>query len=227
MDLQEQFNKVSRQYDSERHKLIPCLDDFYNIATENLVFPNAPIKILDLGAGTGLLSQKVLERYPSAQITLVDLSEKMLDVARERFAGLDTIHFLQKDYTQLDLNEEYDAIISSLSIHHLNDESKQNLYQQAFKGLKAGGYFINADQVLANNPYLEELYSRQWKAKVESTNLSKEAIAAAYGRVNLDIRTPLHTQLAWLEQCGFSNVDCLYKYYDFVVMYAEKPLNYE
>lgn len=224
MNLQEQFNKISQQYDSERHKLIPCLDDFYRIAVENLVFKTSAPRILDLGAGTGLLAQKVLERYPEAEMFLVDVSEKMLDVARERFAGMPKVQFMLADYTTIDWDGDYDALISSLSIHHLDDATKQTLYAKAYKYLKPGGYFINADQVLANNSYLEALYSRQWKAKVESSDLSQEAIAAAYGRVNLDIRTPLHTQLAWLEHCGFEHVDCLYKYYDFVVMYGEKAI---
>ena len=222
MDLQEQFNKVSLQYDSERHKLIPCLEDFYSVTIENLNFKTETPHVLDLGAGTGLLSQKVLEHYPKAHIDLIDVSEKMLEVAHQRFAGIPHIHFYLEDYTSFDIEPKYDAIISSLSIHHLDDKTKQTLYNNVFQGLKRSGTFINADQVLAHNPYLEALYSRQWKQKVESTDLSPQAIEAAYDRINLDIRTPLYTQLTWLEECGFTNVDCLYKYYDFVVMYAEK-----
>ncbi|MDA3853716.1 MAG: class I SAM-dependent methyltransferase [Bacteroidales bacterium] len=222
MNIKDQFNQVSAQYDSERHKLIPCLDDFYQIALENLQFSSPRPKVLDLGAGTGLFSQKVLELYPHAEIELVDLSDKMLEVAHQRFAGLENITITQADYTQIAPGEKYDAIISSLSIHHLKDESKQQLYKNIYHWLKPQGIFINADQVLAKNTYLEALYSRQWKAKVESTDLSTEAINAAYGRVNLDIRTPLNTQLDWLSSYGFQNVDCLYKYYDFVVIFGKK-----
>ena len=222
MNIKEQFDKVSAQYDSERHKLIPCLDDFYQTAVENLQFSSSTPKLLDLGAGTGLFSQKVLEAYPTAEIELIDLSDQMLEVAKQRFSGLENISITQADYTQINPSEKYDAIISSLSIHHLTDEDKQTLYRNIWTWLKPGGIFINADQVLARNTYLEALYSRQWKAKVESTDLSKEAIKAAYGRVNLDIRTPLQTQLDWLTAYGFQNVDCLYKFYDFVVIFGIK-----
>ena len=222
MDLQEQFNSVSQQYDGERHKLIPCFHDFYQIAIENVTLPLPHAQILDLGAGTGLFSQKVLERYPLATIELVDVSEKMLDVAHERFAGMQNVKITLADYTQITPTTPYDAIISSLSIHHLTDAQKRELYAKIYAWLKPGGIFINADQVLAHNPSLEALYSRQWKTKVERTDLSPDAITAAYGRVKLDIRTPLSTQLQWLNEIGFSNADCLYKYYDFVVIYAEK-----
>lgn len=222
MNIKDQFNQVSAQYDSERHKLIPCLEDFYQIAVENLQLSSVCPKVLDLGAGTGLFSQKVIEMYPNAEIELVDLSDKMLEIAHHRFERLDNITITQADYTQIAPNEKYDAIISSLSIHHLTDEYKQYLYKNIYRWLKPQGIFINADQVLANTPELESLYSQQWKAKVESTDLSQEAIKAAYGRVNLDIRTPLKTQLDWLSSYGFQNVDCLYKYYDFVVMCGVK-----
>lgn len=222
MKLQEQFNQVSAQYDSERYKLIPCLSDFYQTAVENLKFETETPRILDLGAGTGLLSQKILEHFPKAKITLIDLSDKMLDVARQRFQGLSQIDIILKDYTEYQAQHPFDAIVSSLSIHHLPNDEKIKLYKNCYAWLNAGGTFINADQALAPNPYLEKLYSKQWRQKVESTDLKPEAIAAAYERVNLDIRTPLHLQLEWLSEAGFNNVDCLYKSYDFVVMYGEK-----
>ena len=63
----------------------------------------------------------------------------------------------------------------------------------------------------------------QWKKKVDNSGLSREEIASAYERVEqLDIRTPLSIQLRWLEEIGFVEVDCLYKYYDFSVLWALK-----
>lgn len=222
MNIVEQFNKVSDDYDSQRKKLIPCYDDFYSIAIENLEFSTNQPKILDLGAGTGLFSKKVLEKYPQARIKLVDISDKMLEIASSRFIGNQNIEIKNEDYRFENYSDSYDAVISSLSIHHLEDEEKYKLYLNIYKWLNPNGIFINAEQILADNSYLRDLYSKKWKAKIESTDLNKKDIENAYERVKLDKRTPLNTQLDWLKEVGFENVDCLYKYYDFVVIWANK-----
>lgn len=222
MELQDQFNRVSRQYDSQRKKLIPGFEDYYTVAIENLDLDNPTPVVADLGAGTGLMAQKVLERYPAARITLFDISEKMLEVALRRFTGMPNVEIETSDLTTLQLTREYDAIVSSLAIHHLTDKEKYTLYNKSFEALKENGVFLNVEQVLADTPALQERYAKKWKERVESTDLSSGEIAAAYERVKLDKRTPLTTQLTWLKEIGFRQTDCLYKFYDFCVIWAIK-----
>ncbi|MNF95118.1 putative methyltransferase [compost metagenome] len=163
--------------------------------------------------------------YPQARFTLIDLSTGMLDIAKERFndhgAYEMTIHV--GDYTTFEDSEPYDAVISSLSIHHLEDGDKQALYARIFQLLKPGGVFVNADQVLGQTPFLDGLYRSDWVAKIEATDLSQEALQAAYERTKLDKMAPLDAQLGWLRDAGFEDVDCVYKSYNFVVMLARKP----
>lgn len=222
MNIAKAFDKASAQYDEQRKKLIPCFDDLYGIAIENMSLTTASPGILDLGAGTGLFSKMVLNKFPNAEIELIDIAEKMLEVAKERFNENNNVSIKVQDYVSLQPETKYDAIISSLSIHHLKDEDKIILYDNIYKWLKPGGLFINVDQVLAPTSYFEELYSNQWRNKVDNSGLDKETIKAAYERVKLDKRTPLTTQLTWLEEAGFKHVDCLYKYYDFVVFWCCK-----
>lgn len=222
MNIAKAFDKASAQYDEQRKKLIPCFDDLYGIAIENMSLTTASPGILDLGAGTGLFSKMVLNKFPNAEIELIDIAEKMLEVAKERFNENNNVSIKVQDYVSLQPETKYDVIISSLSIHHLKDEDKIILYDNIYKWLKPGGLFINVDQVLAPTSYFEELYSNQWRNKVDNSGLDKETIKAAYERVKLDKRTPLTTQLTWLEEAGFKHVDCLYKYYDFVVFWCCK-----
>lgn len=58
--------------------------------------------------------------------------------------------------------------------------------------------------------------------KFEASDLSREEIDASYERIKLDKRTPVPTQIKWLRDAGFKEVDCLYKYYDFAVLYGRK-----
>lgn len=222
MNIAKAFDKASAQYDEQRKKLIPCFDDLYGIAIENMSLTTASPGILDLGAGTGLFSKMVLNKFPNAEIELIDIAEKMLEVAKERFNENNNVSIKVQDYVSLQPETKYDAIISSLSIHHLKDEDKIILYDNIYKWLKPGGLFINVDQVLAPTSYFEELYSNQWRNKVDNSGLDKETIKAAYERVKLDKRTPLEKQLGWLKEAGFKHVDCLYKYYDFVVFWCCK-----
>ncbi|MBD8348903.1 class I SAM-dependent methyltransferase [Dysgonomonas sp. HGC4] len=222
MTVESQFNSIAQLYDRQRPSLIPCFSDFYGVAIDNLNLSILSPHILDLGAGTGLFSEFVLQKFPDAKITLVDISEKMLDIARKRFLSNKNISIIQSDFTTFKDEKQYDAVISSLAIHHLEDKAKVELYNTIFTLLKPNGIFINAEQIAGESDYFSRLYDQKWRQKVEASDLSKDEIAASYERIKLDKRTPVSTQIKWLRDSGFKEVDCLYKYYDFAVLYCKK-----
>ncbi|KLU64164.1 tRNA (cmo5U34)-methyltransferase [Desulfosporosinus acididurans] len=221
-DVKIKFDENASQYDGQRKKLIPCFDDFYSIAISLAETKTKNPQILDIGAGTGLLSSFILEKYPDAFVTLIDLSEKMLDMAKERFVANQNITYIIDDYTKIKFDRKYDVVISSLSIHHLSADEKKQLYQNIYSSLNQDGVFINADQVLGQTHFMESLYKNDWKNKVERSGLSKEEIQSAYERANLDRMSTLSDQLKWIEDSGFLDVDCVYKYYNFVVLFGRK-----
>src|SRR5690606_8382690 len=142
-DVTIQFNEVSQSYDQQRRKLIPCFDDFYRIAVALAELENNAPTILDLGAGTGLYSSFILNKYPNAKLTLIDLSEGMLDIAKERFKQHPNVTYVVSDYTKFNYNQRFDLVISSLSIHHLVDEEKKELYAKVYDMLNTNSIFIN------------------------------------------------------------------------------------
>ncbi len=223
LNVKAQFDSVSKEYDAQRRVLVPCFDEFYAVTVENLNFVTSSPRILDLGAGTGLLSQKILDAYPQAQLKLIDLSDKMLSIAHLRFDSLSNVDIETADFMTFPMEDNsYDAIVSSLAIHHLIDEDKKSLYQKIYRALKPGGFFVNAEQILADDDFLQNLYHNQWCSKIEHSNLSREAIDASYERIKLDKRATISSQLDWLRSAGFGQVDCLYKYYYFAVLWAMK-----
>ncbi|WP_071147514.1 class I SAM-dependent methyltransferase [Bacteroides ihuae] len=220
--VKEQFDEISKKYDSQRRILIPCYDDFYGIATEWLHFNTTTPKILDLGAGTGIFSQFVLEKYPQAEITLLDFSEQMLTVARERFANLKNVSFQIADMTLFEPQGKYDAVISSLAIHHLSDEGKQELFRKINGILNEGGFFVNAEQVKGSTDYIHSFYTQRRRLRLDNSELSKEAVEASYERNKLDKCASVSEQMRWLQEAGFKEVDCPFKYYIFAVLWGMK-----
>ncbi len=221
-DIISKFNEIAGTYDTQRKKLIPCFDDFYRTAVAVAETEAACPSILDIGAGTGLFAALMLEKYPNARFTLIDISDQMLKVAEARFHQCEKVNIIVDDYTAHEFGETYDIIISSLSIHHLRDKEKRTLYKKIYSLLNSGGTFINADQVLGHTPYIDALYKNDWKKKVENSGLSEEELHSAYERTKLDIMAPLHVQLEWMAEAGFSDVDCIYKYFNFAVLFGRK-----
>lgn len=218
----QKFNENAEKYDSQRRKLIPCFDDFYSIPISIMEHHSSAPTVLDIGAGTGLFASFILNKFPEAKVTLIDISEKMINVAKERFSDFSNINYIVADYTSYEFENKFDIIVSSLSIHHLTDTEKKNLYSQIYNSLNDGGIFVNADQVLGHTASLEKLYKDDWKNKIEKSGLTEEEIFSAYERTKLDKMATLTDQLNWLEESGFNDVDCIYKYFNFVVMYGRK-----
>jgi len=225
MNIQQAFNAAAADYDKLRRTLIPCFDDFYRTAVE--VIPGdrrAPLKVLDLGAGTGLYSGMVQAVFPNAEFTLLDLAVEMLEKAKFRFSQMGkSPSILIGDYVEADWGGSYDLVISGLSIHHLSDPDKERLYQRIYDALSPGGMFVNADQVMGKTPFLEKLYRQHWLDSVGDLGISDEERKAALKRMEYDRMATLDIQLDWLEAIGFQDVDCWYKNFSFAVFGGHRP----
>jgi len=225
--VQAAFDAAAREYDRTRRQLIPCFDDFYQTVIDRLPFASgdAP-RVLDLGAGTGLLAAKILAAHPSADVTLVDVAEAMLAQARERLsraAEAGRAHFVVSDLAQAEFPGSFDAIVSALAIHHVEAASKRDLFGRVHRALRPGGVFLNADQVRGSTPRLEAIHKAAWLAQVKERGVSAADLAAAQERMELDQTDTLEAQLAWLTEAGLRDVGCFFQHYMFAVFGGFKP----
>jgi tRNA (cmo5U34)-methyltransferase len=215
------YDITAPTYDANRSLLIPCYDTLYRRAID--LIPAHADHILDLGTGTGLLAAWVRQRFPTAQLHLIDNSEPMLTQARERLADDPNTTYQLADYTTADLGSNYDAIVSALSIHHLDDPAKQSLFARIFTALKPGGIFVNAEQVLGPTPALEARYKHLWLAQVRAAGATPTQIADSLFRQQDDRCASVEDHLTWLRAAGFSDADCWFKDNRFAVLAAIRP----
>ncbi|MCP4161353.1 MAG: class I SAM-dependent methyltransferase [Deltaproteobacteria bacterium] len=225
LSIKKGFDKVAKDYDIERKRLIPCFDDFYGASLELISSQkDDKIKVLDLGAGTGVFAGFVAELYPNAKFTLCDISDKMLDEAKKRFTETSIkVDFLVKDYSKEEIEGRFDLIISALSIHHLTDLEKENLFKKLFKNLNKGGLFVNADQVLGKNKSIDKIYRSMWLKQVKENGVTEEVLDAGLERMKEDKMSTLSDQLDWLKKAKYENVNCWYQNFNFVVYSGSKP----
>lgn len=220
--LRKKFDSAASAYDKDRKAIIPHFDVYYGtlvqLADSKVEYP----RILDLGAGTGLLTQLLWEKHPNAQFQLVDMADEMLNIAKNRFSGHGNFEYINEDYLKYDFDGLFDMIVSSLSIHHLNHSDIKSLYQKACDHLKPDGIFLNADEVIGPGSYSEQMYQKNWLEVINKAGLEEEDKKVILDRMKFDNPATLEDNLKWLEEAGFKNVDVYYKYYNFVVLYGKK-----
>lgn len=224
MNAARAFDADAAIYDRSRRQLIPCFDEFYCIAVEQAPQPrDDALRVLDLGAGTGLLSSFFAAAYPRATFTLVDLSPEMLARAERRFAH-DAARFgyVCADHSTMAIDGSYDLIVSALSIHHLPHDDKRALFHRSYEALVPGGAFINADQVLGPTPERDAEYRAAWMARTRELGVPESDLAAAIERMKHDITATEADQVRWLREAGFADADCVYRWYWFGVFSGRK-----
>lgn len=223
MNIEEQFNMIAKEYDRNRRKFIPCFEDYYE-QTTRLITSNirTPKCILDLGAGTGLLTYYWFKECSTAEYVLVDIADEMLDVSRRRFAGLPNVHHQVLDYTEQLPDHHFDTIISALSIHHLDDTQKAELFHRVYNKLPAGGIFVNYDQFSAESPMLNKWFDSYWENQLNHSGLNARDIELWRERRKLDKECSVEKEVEMLKQCSFSDVKCIYSYHKFSVVIAIK-----
>jgi tRNA (cmo5U34)-methyltransferase len=218
-DVASAFNAHAAQYDAARRRLIPPFDRFYGTAIDALHLAGEPRRILDLGAGTGVLAAFARDAFPAAELTLLDAASQMLDRARAAL-GEDRTTYLVADLADPLPAGPWDAVVSALAIHHLEDAGKRDLFARVHAALRPGGVFVNAEQVLGPTPRLDALYMEWHEARARAAGSDDAEWASAVERMRHDRSATVENQLTWLCDAGFAAVDCVFKDHRFAVIVA-------
>jgi tRNA (cmo5U34)-methyltransferase len=212
------FAAHAPDYDAQRRRLVPCFDEFYGTAVEVVGLRGGPVRrVLDLGAGTGLMSAAVLARHPEAEMVLVDGAGEMLEQARERLPQRSSTTVVA-DLRDALPDGPFDAVVSALAIHHLEDADKRELFARVHQALRPGGAFVNAEHVSGSGRWLTDQYRSMWCAACRAVGASEQEIADAEGRMRSDRCIDVATQLAWMDEAGLRDCDCFFKQLHFAVL---------
>jgi tRNA (cmo5U34)-methyltransferase len=177
--------------------------------------PAAARRILDLGTGDGrllaLVWNELQPNRPDLEAVALDFSPAMLKAVRHRFASESRVKVIEHNLDdRLPALGKFDAVISSFAIHHLVDGRKQSLYGEIYGLLNPGGIFCNLEHVSSPTPQLHEEFLHAIGYTVETEDPSNKL---------LDVET----QLRWLREIGFVDVDCHWKWRELALLAGRMP----
>jgi tRNA (cmo5U34)-methyltransferase len=171
--------------------------------------PASAKRILDLGSGAGRLLALVKAARPRAEFVALDFSPTMLAELEKLFGNDPAVTIVAHDFDEsLPELGRFDAVISSFAIHHVTHERKRAIYAEVFAMLAPGGVFCNFEHVASPSPALHRAFLQAISCEVEDPSNKL-----------LD----LETQLAWLREIGFEDVDCHWKWRELALFAGVKP----
>jgi SAM-dependent methyltransferase len=160
-------------------------------------------RVLDLGCGDGRLLALVRDARPDASGVALDFSPPMLARARERFDGVPEVEVVEHDFSRpLPGLGPFDVVVSSFAIHHLEEVRQRELYGEVLAVLEPGGLFCNLEHVASPTPALHQEFLDLLGVPEDPSN---RLVA-------------VETQLAWLRELGFAEVECIWKWRELALL---------
>lgn len=190
-------------------------------------------RVLDLGCGDGILINELLNIDDSISGTLIDGSNDMLEKARIRLAEFGDNRFENFSFQDLISTKpdigEFEFIVSSLAIHHINSSEKKELFAYVYARLVDGGYFVIVDCTRSQAQPVENWFLQVWRERIEERQVGlnveadfekmyeKYTETEHYTRVDT-----MESQMKALQEVGFKEVDCYYKHGLFAMFGGKK-----
>ncbi len=164
------------------------------------LLPQKISTLLDLGCGTGLELDSIFARFPSLQVTGIDLSAEMLKELRRKHGAKD-LALVQADYFLYDLGENrFDAAVSVESLHHFTAEKKAGLFQKIWRALKPGGVYLECDYIAVSQE-IEDLVFAECQRRRVRDGIAPEAY------VHFDTPLTLEHEMEAMRSAGFQTVE--------------------
>jgi len=218
--IKEHFETEAKEFDEIIIKLIPYYNEMVQALVDTICFDkDLPIRVIDLGCGTGTIAKAISDKFPNSKIVCLDIASNMIDIAKLKLSAHNNSDFITGDFSHIDFKDKFDVVVSSLALHHLeNDNDKIKFYSKIYDILVDSGQFINADVVLASTDYQQIINMNRWIEYMGKTVSMDEILNNWIPKYKSEDKpAKLVDQIKWLENIGFKSVDVFWKYYNFSV----------
>ena len=224
IDKYDFFYVLENNYDDHADKAIHKYHDFHEeLAYILKPYYKAP-NILDLGAGTGYTCSVLLESFPKARITAIDLFQVMLDKAKIRLKKYNhQITYVVNDFRLYEFKEKYNICVSALAFHHMLPNEKKMMFDKIFHCLSEDGSFVLLDWTKFQHKKNEDISYKVAINHAKRQLENKEFIEKwSYHWKYLNIPDTVEDSITWLKEAGFNKTECLCRYYGLSLIIATK-----
>jgi ubiquinone/menaquinone biosynthesis C-methylase UbiE len=205
------------EYDSRIRTFIPDYEEMLDVAA-SAVSPRART-IVDLGIGTGALSERCLATARAARTVGIDVDPGILSLAQRRLGGRATLTAGSFMRTEL---PRCDALVSSFALHHVRTRAaKASLFGRIRRALRPRGAFISVDCLPANDATIRRAQFGNWLAHLRRAYRGPKAKALMRAWSHEDVYVPLDAELALMRSAGF-RVEVLWRRGAFAVVRAAR-----
>jgi tRNA (cmo5U34)-methyltransferase len=233
-----QGRERAQKYEQRANLVLPKRQEILSLMVQLIPFErDEPLRVLDLGTGTGVPAQRVLQDFPRVSVICVDKSAEMMEIGCAKLAEYgDRVRFVQADLEDpawsSGLPGKFDAIMSALAFNLLTDRAKQRLFAQCYEMLEPHGCLVFSDRLRAADEAIDRFYLDQWmnfivrqtkevlgkEVTLETVTARQRSLDEAAGVKS----ATLEDILSWLKQAGFAQVECYWKYFQWAVFGASK-----
>ena len=222
--VEQFYNTVSKDYNKFVHRAVPRYPEMLWAIFQYIPKDLKPKRILELGCGTGNLSDLIVKTYPNAEKVLVDISEEVINRCKSRLEDNNRIEYCQADINDLDFPaDSFDLIVSSITIHHLKHHEKELLFKKAFSWLTNEGVFTYCDQFAGATKEIYDNHMNLWHQFVLNSGCTEDEWEMWMKHQDEhDYHATATDQIAGLKKAGFSSIDITWRYLLWTVLTARK-----
>jgi len=228
-EIRERFDNDVERFSNLETGQVAAVDSLISLelitACAAATTPHAK-NVLDIGCGAGNYSLKLLQRLPKIHLTLLDLSNNMLQRAEQRIREVSSagVELLQIDVREADLGvQRFDVVIAAQCLHHLRDQDQwQMVFQKIFDSLRPGGSFWIVDAVEHEIEGVQAVIQQRWGEYLAGIRDEAYRDFVLDYIEKEDTPRPLCFQLKLLCDVGFDRVDVLHKNNRFATFGAVK-----
>lgn len=190
---------------------VPCLAALIDMVLRLLPFdPGAPMNILDLGGGSGVLAAAILDRFRGSHVTLLEESAPLRVAAEKRLSSSAPGRYklVPEAFERTEMPRGFDAVVSLLRLHAVDEIARRAVYRSIYGALLPNCMVLIADRLRAGGPGVAAIHQR----------VNPPPAGVELGRGLL-----LSNELPWLVSIGFRDVDIHYKNIDYGVYGGRRP----
>lgn len=212
-EMKSFFKKRVDGYDNHMLNNVSGCKEGYKLISEYV--PNSTQKLLDLGCGTGLQLEHILQKNPCIQVTGVDLSADMLSKLKEKFTQYQ-VQTIEGDYFKVPFGEcLYETAISFQSLHHFTHDEKKKLYRKLFEALREDGTYLECDYMVEDQE-IEDFHFEQLRRIRENQGVHDNEY------IHYDTPCTMKNQVRLLREAGFQEVEILWRAENTTLIRAKK-----